>query len=245
MVETSPRLRLFAAGSLRAAVTDLAQGRDIDLVFGPAGLLRERIEGGDAPDIFLSANTAHPAALAAARGGGATPIFARNTLVAIARRDIGLTTDNFLDRLLAPKLRIGTSTPGLDPSGDYAQLLFARADAIRPGAGAALAGRATALVGGRDHVPSPAGTYPARDFLETGHVDVFLSYRSNARMMADGFDIVEPPEALRVTAEYGLIVLATEMARRTHAEQLVSLLLSMQGQALLARHGFLSPAPSP
>jgi hypothetical protein len=35
------------------------------LVFGPAGLLRERIEGAEAPDLFLSANLEHLATRAA------------------------------------------------------------------------------------------------------------------------------------------------------------------------------------
>ncbi|HEY2133087.1 MAG TPA: substrate-binding domain-containing protein [Acetobacteraceae bacterium] len=60
------------------------------LVFGPAGLLRERIEHGDMPDLFLSANMEHPAALAAARGDGKIQSFARNSLVAVARRKLGL-----------------------------------------------------------------------------------------------------------------------------------------------------------
>jgi ABC-type molybdate transport system substrate-binding protein len=240
MSEISPPLRLFAAGSLRAALTDFvgAMSPEAVLAFGPAGLMRERIEQGDVPDLFLSANMAHPAALAAGRADGSVQCFARNSLVAVARRELGLATGNFLERLLSDGVRIGTSTPLLDPSGDYAQILFARAGAMRAGAQALLAGRARALVGGRDFASVPAGRYPARVFLESGEVDVFLTYLSNARSIGDEFDVVLPPPELAVTAEYGLIVLATEPARRQAASDLVAGLLSARGQAVLAYHGF-------
>ena len=101
--------------------------------------------------------------------------FAQNSLVALARRDLGLTTANFLDVLLRDGIRIGTSTPVLDPSGDYAQLMFRRAETLHPGAQAQLASCAKPLVGGRADLPVPPGHYPARDFLLAGEVDVFLT----------------------------------------------------------------------
>ncbi len=243
MPDAAPRL--FAAGSLRGALTAFAAEAGEPqpaLVFGPAGLLRERIEGGDVPDAFLSANMAHPRALAAA-AGGTVRAFAANTLVALARPGLGLTTAGFLDGLLRDGVRIGTSTPGLDPSGDYALELFDRAEAQRPGAGARLRARATALVGGREAPPPAAGPYPARGFLEAGVVDVFLTYRSNALTVGGGFDVVPPPSELAVRATYGLVVLAPVGPRREAAERLVGRLLSAAGIAVLERFGFEAPRP--
>ncbi len=243
----TPRLRLFAAGSLRGALSAfVAQdgGSVPELVFGPAGLLRERVEGGDVPDVFLSANLLHPQALAATRPGAGVRTFAANTLVALARRELGLTTEGFLDGLLQESVRIGTSTPGLDPSGDYAWEMFARADALRPGAGARLIARATPLVGGREAPPPAAGPYPAREFLASGVVDVFLTYRSNALTTGRAFDMVVPPPALAVRATYGLVVLAAGAQRRVAAEALVGQLLSTRGAAVLERFGFEAPSTS-
>jgi molybdate transport system substrate-binding protein len=235
-------LRVFAAGSLRAALTaliaELPAAHGVHPTFGPAGLLRERIEAGEMPDLFLSANTAHPATLAATRPGCMVQVFARNTLVAVARPDLGLTTENFLDRLLQDGVSIGTSTPVLDPSGDYAQQLFTQADAMREGAAARLRARAKHLVGERD-APAPVpGQYPARQFLDSGEVSVFLTYLSNAATMAEGLDVVIPPAALQVTAEYGLLVLATEPARMARASGLAAAILAPPGQDILRRSGF-------
>lgn len=58
-------MRILAAGSLRAVWPQLMAAFQMDAVcdFGPAGLLRERIEAGEACDFFASANLAHPQAL--------------------------------------------------------------------------------------------------------------------------------------------------------------------------------------
>lgn len=58
-------MRILAAGSLRVVWPQLMAAFQADAVcdFGPAGLLRERIEAGEACDFFASANLAHPQAL--------------------------------------------------------------------------------------------------------------------------------------------------------------------------------------
>ena len=83
-------LKVFAAGSLTGAMTAVINlyqektGVQAQTEFGPAGLLRERIEGGARPDIFASANMAHPQALAD-KGLATTPIvMARNRICARA-----------------------------------------------------------------------------------------------------------------------------------------------------------------
>src|SRR6202011_1308424 len=135
-------VKVFAAGSLTGAMTAVIAlyqektGVQVQAEFGPAGLLRERIESGDRPDIFASANMAHPQALAD-KGLATVPmVMARNRICARALPSFGLTTANLFDRMLDPKtVGIGTSTPKADPGGDYAWMVFARAGQARPGAG--------------------------------------------------------------------------------------------------------------
>jgi ABC-type molybdate transport system substrate-binding protein len=231
-------LRILAAGSLRRAL--LAHLAALpppppDAVFGPAGLLRQRIAAGEPCDLFLSANLEHPRALAALVPGATVACFARNCLVAVARREVALRADNFLEGLLDPAIRLGTSTPGADPGGDYAWAMFRRAG---PAAEALLRAKAQPLVGGA--VPAPGGGHPIRSFLADGIVDVFLCYRTTARDLAAEFDIVAPPPPLLVTAEYGSVVLARAPDRRAAAAALAASLLSPEGQACLVRHGFIA-----
>ena len=111
-------IKVFAAGSLTGALTAVIKlyqektGVQVQAEFGPAGLLRERIESGEHPDIFASANMAHPQALAD-KGEATIPIvMARNRFCARALPGFGLTTANLFDRMLDPKtVGIGTSTP--------------------------------------------------------------------------------------------------------------------------------------
>lgn len=75
----TPRIVLLAAGSLKGAFVPLLArfhqltGIAVEAHFGPAGLLRERIEAGERCSVFASANGQHPQALRQAglpaRGG--------------------------------------------------------------------------------------------------------------------------------------------------------------------------------
>jgi molybdate transport system substrate-binding protein len=68
----SSSITLLAAGSLRPALTPLIthftriSGIDVQVEYGPAGLLRERIEAGEPCALFASANREHPQSLLAA-----------------------------------------------------------------------------------------------------------------------------------------------------------------------------------
>ena len=83
-------VRLYAAGSLRAVMTDIGKAFKTNTtigvtpVFGASGLLRERIEKGERAEVFASADLRHPQALSKA-GRASTPVvFTRNRLCAIA-----------------------------------------------------------------------------------------------------------------------------------------------------------------
>ena len=238
-------LRLHAAGSLRAPLTEAvmafraAGGGEVQATFGPSGTLRERIAGGEASDVFASANMAHPLAIARARGLPVV-LFARNRLCALVRPGVAAETDTLLERMLGPGVRLGTSTPRADPSGDYAWAAFARADAIRPGARAALEAKALQLVGGPASPEPPVGVTAYGWLMREGRADLFLSYCTDAAVAAaevPGARVVPLPDALAVRADYGLVALG----ERPAAARLGLFLLSPEGQAILARHGFDAP----
>ena len=79
-------VEVYAAGSLREALTEIAAGYEarnaakVTLTFGASGLLRERIEKGAGAHVFASADTDHPQRLALAGAWAAPVIFVRNAL---------------------------------------------------------------------------------------------------------------------------------------------------------------------
>ena len=244
---TAQTARLHAAGSLRAALDEIAREFErreqvrIEAVYGASGLLRDRIAKGEPAEVFASANMAHPASLAAA-GKAMPPLpFARNVLCALTRPEVGVQPGNLLERMLDPAVRLGTSTPKADPSGDYAFELFAKAEALRPGARRSLEAKALTLTGGPDSPPPPPDRSVYGDLVARKQADVFLTYCTNALLARRDFpDLVSvsiAPE-LSVGAQYGLTVMrgAPEPAWR-----FAWFILSDDGQAILKRHGFGSP----
>jgi ABC-type molybdate transport system substrate-binding protein len=200
--------------------------------------MRERIGGGDRPDVFASANMAHPQALAAAGLGGPVVLFARNRLCVLAQPGVAVTSATLLDVLLDPAVRVGMSTPGADPSGDYAWDLFERAEALRPGALAALDEKALQLTGGPDSPKPPAGRNNYAWVMDEGRADLFLTYCTNARLAraeSPSLQEIAIPEDLAVGADYGLIVLAPE---RPEAWRLAAFVLAPEGQGILQSYGF-------
>ncbi len=240
----STPLSIFAAGSLRVVLPALTQaaargiGVSATVRHGPAGLMRERIERGDRPDIFMSADTGHPRSLTAQGLAHEPRVFARNAIVALARRQAGITSGTQLDRLLDPAIGIGTSTPLKDPSGDYAWAMFRRAEALRPGAFAVLDAKARKLVGGAEPTPGAPSYSPVEEALRTGTVDLFLGYVTGLRLLAAGdasLEIVTIPPEIAVVPEYAMAVLH---GSRPEAMAFQDFVLGPQGQALIAAAGF-------
>ncbi|HAK3429840.1 TPA: solute-binding protein [Salmonella enterica] len=195
-------MRILAVGSLRVVWPQLMAAFQADAVcdFGPAGLLRERIEAGEACDFFASANLAHPQALL--ESGRA--------------------------------LRIGTSTAGCDPSGDYTQQLFSRMGKE----GEAVRKRAVALVGGRQTLPLPAGRLAAEWLINHDYTDIFIGYASYAPRLrlVNSLRVVDIPEPYNPVAEYGFACLSEQ------GKTLADFLLSARARSILMQHGF-SEAP--
>jgi molybdate transport system substrate-binding protein len=169
-------------------------------------------------------------------------VFARNRLCALVAPGVEATTDTLLDRMLDPRVKLGTSTPKADPSGDYACLLFERADKLRAGSYAILDKKALKLTGGADSPQPPPGRSLYAMLIGEGKADIFLTYCTNAldatREIA-GARLVTLPESLAVGASYALTVLA---AARPGAERFALYVMSMPGQEIMTRNGFTAVA---
>ena len=235
-------IHLYAAGSLRAALTEVARAFEADsagqhkveTTFGASGLLRERIESGAAAHVFTSADTGHPKRLTE-QGLAAPPVrlFARNELCVLVREGLSVSSETLLDVLLDPKVRLGTSTPKADPSGDYAFALFAKAEALKAGAKAILESKALQLTGGPTSPKAPDGRSVYAWVLTSDQADIFLTYCTNAlqaKTETPALCIVTIGKTLNVGADYGPITLRNGPAA---AQDLATYIL-----AILLRHGF-------
>jgi ABC-type molybdate transport system substrate-binding protein len=252
--QTTP-LRVYAAGSTRgvlAAIADdytKATGQRFELTFGPAGLLLNRIRNEGGADIYVSANMAHPQRLFAEGVGTRPVIFARNRLCVTGRADLGLTQETLLDKLLQPSIKIGTSTPGADPGGDYAWQFFDRAETVRAGAKEALIGKAHQLVGGPASPKLPAGETATHYFFSRHEADVFIGYCSSHTKIGVGTEKpsdlpvsrIEVPQPLAMPINYGMTILTTigEAAHREAAYRFALYLVSPDAQRRLPEYGFL------
>ena len=239
---------LYAAGSLRTALTEVAvafeaaSGQKVQAKYGASGPLRDEIAGGARAEVFASANMEHPQALAAAGKSGPVVLFARNRLCALVRPGLAVEPATLLDRMLDPNVKLATSTPRADPSVDYAWEVFRKADKLRPGAFAALEKKALQLVGGPNSPTAPPGRALYGMLMAEGKADIFLTYCTNAReaqAQNPGQQVVALPDELAVGADYGLTVLA---GASPQAYQFAMFILSTDGQRILAKHGFAAPA---
>lgn len=236
-------LQLLAAGSLRGvwpalmAAFEAETGLKTQTDFGPAGLLRQRIERGEPCDLFASANRHHTSALVMGKLAlSATPL-AVNRLCLTASASSAARSQDWLTLLLDPELRLATSTPGSDPSGDYAWQLFERMERHYPGAAADLQARALMLVGGLHSAPVPEGHMAASWIIQSGQADLFVGYASYAPRLRQlpGIHVFSLPDDQNIRADY------TFALCRAAAQPLAAFLSSAMARQILQDGGFEVP----
>jgi len=243
LAQAADTVEIFSAGSLRGVVGNLAEQAgaafniEIKPTFGGSGSLRERIEKGETPDLFMSADVGSPRKLDS-EGRTVVPViaFARNRMCIISRQSAGVTERNLIDRMLARGVRIKTSTPIADPSGDYAWAIFDRIDSMRPGTGAGLREKALALMS-VNAAPAPGqSAYGA--LFASGQIDMSITYCSGwpaLQKEVPGLTSLEVPPKLDPHPLYGIAVLSN----RPQALRVALLLLSQKGQAIIAQNGLV------
>ena len=238
--------RVFAAGSLRDAFRLLIaaykekSGIRIEPLYGPSGKLREQIQRGDVPAVFASASIDHTDALAKAGILRQSQVLARNRLCVLAAPGTTLDANRLLDQLLDPAVRVGTSTPGADPSGDYTWEFFRRAGKARPEAFAMLDAKALQLTG-RDVDPQQQEAPYGKILAVDKAADVFITYCTNAASAAKRdprLTWLRIPDDRNVGAVYGIG--GTVNATAGGAE-FVQFALGPHGRAVLAGFGFDGP----
>lgn len=237
-------VKLYSAGSLSGALNDVAKafqaatGQAVEAKYGPSGLLKKEIAGGAQAQVFTSANIEHPQALHDAGKSGPVRLFARNKLCALVKPGLKVDSANLLERMLDPDVKLGTSTPKADPSGDYAFEVFQNAEKVKPGTQAVLEKKALLLTGGATSAVPPAGRAVYGWHVAEGHADIFLTYCTNAVVAQkenSGQQIVALPDNLSVGVDYGMTVMNGAPAT---AQQFADFIMSPPAQKILVSHGF-------
>jgi molybdenum ABC transporter molybdate-binding protein len=234
--------RIFAAGSLRQVLNDLISayrqggGPRYAPTYGPSGKLRQEIERGNTPEIFASASIEHTEALFKAGLLRSNLVLTRNQLCLMAVPGIALTPDKLVDIILDPALKLGTSTPKADPSGDYAWELFRNIDKFRPGAYAKLDAKALKLVGGELNPAASESAYPA--IFRDRKADVFITYCTGAvdtAAVIPGLTWARFPDPINVAAVYGIGV---GVNAGKEADAFVAFATGPEGRKIFDRYGF-------
>ena len=249
-VAQAQTIAIYAAGSLRGVVGELSKEAGavfnvtVTPTFGGSGALRERIEKGETPDLFLSADLGSPLKLAA-QGRTFVPVaaFARNRMCVVSRRSAGVTGANLVRQLLARDVRVKTSTPVADPSGDYAWSIFDRIDLMKPGSGAILKAKAQATMNAVATAQSPTQSAAAALFA-SHQIDMSITYCSGSASLEKELpDLVslEVPPQLDPHPLYGMAVLSS----KPEVLRLALYLLSGKGQAIVAAAGLVPVVDMP
>jgi ABC-type molybdate transport system substrate-binding protein len=221
--QSETELRVYAAGSLRIALVEVAQaferteaGVRVVLTFGASGLLKDRIAGGERADVFASANMEHPQALASTGRAGRVQRFTRNVMCALVAPSVDVTPDTLV-----------------------AWMVFERIEQQgRRGAFKQLTDKALQLTGGPNSPPPPQGRNVYADLVAQGRADVFITYCTNAtvaRAEQPALRSVPIPAAINVGADYGVVPIT---GGAVPTQRFIDYLLSPAAQAIFARSGF-------
>lgn len=219
-------IRVFAAASLTDAFAEVAEafeaanpGASVELAFAGSSSLREQILDGAPADVFASASESDMDQLVAAGEVDAPEVFATNRLqiVVPAGNPAGVTG---LDDLADRRLLVGLCAVAV-PCGELARRALAAAGVS----------------------PSPDTDEPDARALLTkvaaGELDVGLVYVTDVRSAGDRVDGIGIPGGLGATAYP--IGAVTGAGNPGLASAFVDFVLSDDGQAILAGHGFGRP----
>lgn len=225
---TSDEVLVSAASSLTEAFAEMeiafeSANPEIDVVLniGGSSALREQILAGAPADVFASANISNMGLVVDAGDvEGESAIFARNRLeIAVPVGNPGGVTG--LADFARDELLIGLCAESV-PCGDYGQ-----------------------------RVLQNAGVVPAVDTeepnvralltkIEVGELDAGIVYETDVASTDGEVTGVEIPDGDNVHADYSIAVL-TEAPNVDGAAVFLAFVLSEEGRAILANHGFVLP----
>jgi molybdate transport system substrate-binding protein len=238
-VAQAKTLTVFAAASLteylregvKPAFEKANPGVTLRISLASSGECRMQIEQGAPADVFMSADTSNMDRLVGAKLVARPVTFAHNTLAAIVPTanpgHIATVRD-----LAKPRLRLVLPDPSA-PIGRYAYQVLANMDRSGKYGKDYLAGVERNVL---SHEPNVKGAV-AKVLL--GEADATICYISDATPdVRTRVKVLPIPSAVNVIAEYPMAVVA-QSREKALAQTFIRFVTSEQGQALLAKYGFM------
>ncbi|HEX5311848.1 molybdate ABC transporter substrate-binding protein [Aquabacterium sp.] len=226
-------LTVSAASSLTNAFKDVAQGFEkqnpgtkVLLNFGASGALLQQIAKGAPVDVLASADQdtmdqAEQLGLVLSSG---RRNFVSNTLVLIQPVDAPQAFQGLKDLGQARVQRVAIGNPASVPVGRYTQRALEAA-------------RLWPVVQAK--AVQTQNVRQSLDYVARGEVDAGFVYATDASVMKDKVKVAFSVP-LKQAIQYPIAPL-TNSAHSAEARRFVAYVLSAEGQATLARHGFLKP----
>jgi molybdate transport system substrate-binding protein len=235
--ETSPsgksganELTISAAISLKDAFNEIAELNEkrneaqIHFNYGASGTLQKQIESGAPVDVFASAGAKQMDELAA-KGlivSSTRKDFARNVLVLITPAN-SIALNSFSD-LAKPEIKkVSIGNPKTVPAGQYTQQIFNKLNLLQQ--------IQSKLIYAED-------VRQVLDYVVRGEVDAGVVYSSDALRAGTKVKVV----ARAVDDAHDPILYPIAVVKESHqqeaAQRFIDLVLSAEGQAILAKHGF-------
>jgi molybdate transport system substrate-binding protein len=243
--EASGELVVFAAASLTNAYQEIADrfeqthpGVQVLLNFAGSSDLSLQIQQGAPADVFASANLNQMcAAQDALAGEGEFAVFARNRLIVILPSDNPGGVNTLAD-LAQPGLALVLAVPGV-PVRDYSDtMLNALAADVEYGE----AYRAAVL---ENLVSEEPNVRQVVTRVALGEADAGIVYASDVTPdLAAQLLILDVPDVFNVIAEYP-VATVLDAEQPELAQAFVALVLSVEGQAILSRWGFIGAGSAP
>ena len=229
--KSSNELTISAAVSLKDAFNEIAalnQKRNeakIHFNFGASGTLQKQIESGAPVDVFASAGAKQMDELAA-KGlvvSSTRTDFARNVLVLITpANNSALTSFTDLARPEVKKVSIGN--PKTVPAGQYTEQTFNKLNLLQQ--------VQSKLIYAED-------VRQVLDYVVRGEVDAGVVYSSDALRAGTKVKVV----ARATDDSHDPILYPIAVVKGSHqqeaAQRFIDLVLSAEGQSILAKHGFV------
>lgn len=231
---------LFSAGSLSQAFKKVGneiladQGLCLEVDFGSTARMAKLIHEGSACDVFVAADMTTPQKFVdCGRSNNVIPLV-RNDMVAIARKDLGLSTETLRSYLLtAGPSRVGISDPETQPCGTNAIKGLSRVlceDAVN---------RTIRIVTGglgkkKEKAPGEKSDYAVALEKDT---DLLLVFRTTARKVCAQLgtvEIIELPPSMAITAQYGM----TAMNDTPSVQSLIDYLQTQKVKNIFETCGF-------